>query len=138
MSNTNQCWTLSFSDHFGGLIYSCKKRHYRIWGRCIIYLWTRHEVRYRVGFTTAKLLKSGQYQKILKSRPYRASLSNSFWYWPLFWSLTVLVIFNETTLIIPPFVFSPFPFSPPHSHYNLMFRFVALDQVWYKRLFFTF
>ena len=36
-------------------------------GQTIIYLGTRHQIRYRVGFTTAKLLKSGQYQKILKT-----------------------------------------------------------------------
>ena len=65
MSNTNQYWTLSLSDHFGGLIY-VNIRHYTIWGHCIIYLRTRHKIGYRVGFTTAKLLNSGQYQKILK------------------------------------------------------------------------
>ena len=65
---TNQYWTLSLSDHFWGInvLYSCKKRSYRIWGLSIIYLGTRHQIVYRVGFTTAKLLKSGQYQKILK------------------------------------------------------------------------
>ena len=31
-----------------------------------MYLGTRHQIGYRVGFTTAKLLKSSQSQKILK------------------------------------------------------------------------
>ena len=35
-------------------------------GQTIIYLGTRHQIGYRAGFTTAKPLKSGQYQKILK------------------------------------------------------------------------
>ena len=34
-------------------------------GQTIIYLGTRHQIGYSMGFTTAKLLKSGQYQKIL-------------------------------------------------------------------------
>ena len=66
MSNTIQYWTLSLSDYFGGLIYSSKNRNYRMLGWTIIYLGTRHQIVYIVWFTTAKLLKSGQYQKILK------------------------------------------------------------------------
>ena len=35
-------------------------------GQNVIYLGTRHQIGNRVGFTRAKLFKSGQYQKILK------------------------------------------------------------------------
>ena len=66
VSSTNQYWTLSLSDHFWGINLFLYKRNYRIWGQSIIYLKTRHKMGYRVGFTTVKLLKSGQYKKILK------------------------------------------------------------------------
>ena len=49
MSNTNQYWTLSLSDHF--------------WGQSIIYLGTRHQIGYRVGITTVKLLKVANTRK---------------------------------------------------------------------------
>ena len=75
-----------------------------IWGQTIIYLKTRHQIEYRVGFTTAKLLKS------------RASLSNIFWYWPLFRSLAVLVLRRHLS----------------YQKHKMYFCMVGI--VWFKRL----
>ena len=62
-------------------------------GQTIIYFGTRHQIGYRVGFTTAKLHKSGQYQKILKISALgpRSPIFSGRFYWPIFWSLIVLI-----------------------------------------------
>ena len=60
-------------------------------GQTIIYLGTRHLIGYRVLFTTAKLHRSGQYQKILKISALSGLALPYFLVLAIFLSLTVLI-----------------------------------------------
>ena len=96
---------------FEKLIYSCKKKSYRSWGQRIIYLGARHQIGYRLGFPTAKLLKSGQNQKILKIS-------------------AVLGLALQCYLVLATFEANIYCFDNYVQHFTaLLFIFIALNSV---------